>query len=237
MRLTATITAALVGSVVAFAPQQSSLVHGRSSALRMSTEAVPITVTGNNIEVTPALNEYVVKKLERTVGKLASSGAVKDCDVHLVVNKNPKVEEPHKAEIVTSLKGTVIRCAEESADMYKSIDEVCDRLNRKLVKYKERRLEGFHGGKSMSEDLADALNAVEINGEDVASEEDFVDPDAPTVTKVKSYDLSKTVSVQEAVFALDYVDHDFYVFRNEEDGEINVVYKRNAGGVGLIQPK
>ena len=39
-----------------------------------------------------------------------------------------QVEEPHKAEIVTSLKGTVIRCAEESADMYKSIDEVCDRL-------------------------------------------------------------------------------------------------------------
>lgn len=149
---------------------------------------------------------------------------------------NPcQVEEPHKAEIVTSLKGTVIRCAEETADMYKSIDEVCDRLNRKLVKYKERRLEGFHGGKSMSEDLADALNAVEI-GEDSAAGEDFVDPDAPTVTKVKSYDLSKQISVQEAVFALDYVDHDFYVFRNAEDGEINVAYKRTAGGVGLIQP-
>jgi len=96
-----------------------------------------------------------------------------------------QVEEPHKAEIVTSLKGTVIRCAEESADMYKSIDEVCDRLNRKLVKYKERRLEGFHGGKSMSEDLADALNAVEVSGEDGAAVEDFVDPDAPTITKVK----------------------------------------------------
>ena len=53
---------------------------------------------------------------------------------------------------------------------------------------------------------------------------------------VRSYDLSKKISVQEAVFALDYVDHDFYVFRNEEDGDINVVYKRNAGGVGLIQP-
>ena len=53
---------------------------------------------------------------------------------------------------------------------------------------------------------------------------------------MRSYDLSKKISVQEAVFALDYVDHDFYVIRNDEDGEINVVYKRNAGGVGLIQP-
>ena len=98
MRLSVAIIAALAGSAVAFAPQQSSPMHARSNALRMSTEAVPITVTGNNIEVTPALNEYVVKKLERTVGKLASSGAVKDCDVHLVVNKNPKVSKWSVAE-------------------------------------------------------------------------------------------------------------------------------------------
>jgi len=53
--------------------------------------SVPIVVTGNNIEVTPALMDYVNTKLEKTVGKLASSGAVMDCDVHLSVNKNPKV--------------------------------------------------------------------------------------------------------------------------------------------------
>ena len=99
MRLSAAIVAALAGTAAAFAPQQSSLLHAaRSTALRMSTEAVPITVTGNNVEVTPALNDYVVKKLERTVGKLASSGAVKDCDVHLVVNKNPKVSMWNVAE-------------------------------------------------------------------------------------------------------------------------------------------
>ena len=92
MRLSVAIVAALAGTAAAFAPQQSSLLHAaRSTALRMSTEAVPITVTGNNVEVTPALNDYVVKKLERTVGKLATSGAVKECDVHLVVNKNPSV--------------------------------------------------------------------------------------------------------------------------------------------------
>ena len=97
MRLSVAIMAALVGSAVGFAPAQQSSLLGRAGggrstgALRMSTEAVPITVTGNNVEVTPALNDYVVKKLERTVGKLASSGAVKECDVHLVVNKNPSV--------------------------------------------------------------------------------------------------------------------------------------------------
>ena len=52
-----------------------------------------------------------------------------------------------------------------------------------------------------------------------------------------SFDLSTPISIKEAIFALDYIDHDFYVFRDEETNEVSVVYKRNAGGVGLIQPE
>lgn len=52
-----------------------------------------------------------------------------------------------------------------------------------------------------------------------------------------SYDLSTPISLEEAVFALGYVDHDFYVYRDAENNEISVVYKRNAGGYGLIQPQ
>jgi len=52
-----------------------------------------------------------------------------------------------------------------------------------------------------------------------------------------SFDLSSTMTVNEAIFALDYIDHDFYVFRDAETKDISVVYKRNAGGVGLIQPQ
>jgi len=57
------------------------------------------------------------------------------------------------------------------------------------------------------------------------------------VSSFSSFDLSKPISVEEAIFALDYIDHDFYVFRDGANDEISVVYKRNAGGVGLIQPQ
>ena len=60
----------------------------------MSTEVdtnVPITITGNNIHVTEALVAYVNKKLDRPLGKLRSNGAIQDCEVNLIVNKNPKV--------------------------------------------------------------------------------------------------------------------------------------------------
>jgi len=60
---------------------------------------------------------------------------------------------------------------------------------------------------------------------------------AAKVTKIKSFDLSKSISTEEAIFALDYIDHDFYVFRDSETEELSVVYKRNAGGIGLIQPQ
>jgi len=158
----------------------------------------------------------------------------------LTVNKNPKVENSRTAEVVTSIKGTTFRVAESSPDMYASIDLVVNRLARKLRKYKERRLNGFHGGPNIGENLANVLNSIEVEDEDeepAEEEEIFIDPEQAVITKVKSFDLSKPITVKEAIFALDYIDHDFYVFRDEESNDVSVVYKRNAGGVGLIQPE
>jgi len=203
------------------------------------TVKVPITITGDNIDLTPALSNYVNEKVDRTLGKLSSISAVSHCDVYLTVNKNPKVEDGHTAEVVTTLKGTTFRVAESSPDMYASIDLVANRLARKLRKYKERRLEGYHGGPNMGENLADVLSAIEdVEEEAPAAVEDdnYIDPEQAVITKVKSFDLSEPISIKEAIFALDYIDHDFYVFRDEETNEVSVVYKRNAGGVGLIQP-
>jgi len=198
---------------------------------------VPITITGDNIDLTPAISDYVNQKVDRTLGKLSSVSAVSHCDVFLTVNKNPKVESGHTAEVVTTLKGTTFRVAETSPDMYASIDLVANRLARKLRKYKERRLSGYHGGPNMGENLADVLNSIEDDDEATADEEEFIDPEQAVVTKVKSFDLSNAISIKEAIFALEYIDHDFYVFRDEESNYVSVVYKRNAGGVGLIQPE
>jgi putative sigma-54 modulation protein len=121
--------------------------------------------------------------------------------------------------------------------MYASIDAVSDRLARKLRQYKERRVQGWHGGKNMGDDLSEALEIEVVDDDEVnAASADFEDPEKPEITKIRSFDLSKAISMEEAIFALDYVDHDFYVYKDAESGDVNVVYKRNAGGVGLIQP-
>jgi len=100
------------------------------------------------------------------------------------------VKKGHKAEVVTAVKGTVIRCAEEREDMYASIDAVADRLKRKLRQYKERKLEGYHGGPHMGESLMQVIESALDDGEqganaNSASQDDYVDPEAPVITKIK----------------------------------------------------
>jgi len=129
--------------------------------------------------------------------------------------------------------------------MYASIDAAAKALASKLQKFRSRRNEGYHAGSSMGKDLMDALDAMELSDtaeEDenvetdlVYAEKDFIDVNAPNLMKVNSFDLENAIPINEAVFALDYVDHDFFVFKNEETGKPSIVYKRNAGGVGLIE--
>lgn len=202
-------------------------------------DTVPVLVAGTNIELTDALVEYVNKRIGGNLNKLSSNGAILECDVHLSVNKNPKVKNAHRVEVTTNLVGTTIHSKTESPDMYESIDAVSHALNRKLRKYKERRQQGWHGGSNSGDDIATLLEEMEAEqnwADNDVDEDDFEDPDKPAVMSVKSYDLSKPTSLEEAVFALDYTDHDFYVFRNKETDDVNVVYKRNAGGVGHVEP-
>lgn len=242
MRISVLLSATIISYAHGFAPLANQHIHRQQSMMTplqmSSTESVSYVITGNNIDVTPSLNEYVSTKLDKIVGKI-STNAINECDVHLTVNKNPKVKEGHKAEVVTYLKGSVIRCAEETADMYASIDAVTDRLAQKLKKYKEKRLEGYQGGVNMGENIArviEALEKEEAENEAASSgdDEDFEDPEAPVITKIQSYDLATPISVEEAIFALGYVDHNFFVFREKESNEVSVVYMRNAGGYGLI---
>ncbi|CAJ1966569.1 unnamed protein product [Cylindrotheca closterium] len=216
----------------------SPMQRNNGMQLHMSTEAeagVALTITGNNIDLTPALQEHVEKRIGRPLNKLGGDGIVQDCEVHLSVYKNPKVKNAHRVDLTANLKGLTVNCKVESPDMYASIDSAATALQSKLGKYRQRRSDGHHAGSSMGDDLMAALEAMELDVGEEVGEDEFVDPEEPSVMKVDSFDLDNAIPLKEAIFALDYVDHDFFVFKNEETGKKSVVYKRNAGGVGLIE--
>ena len=69
----------------------SSTAASDSAAATDEDDDTPLVITGNNIDLTPALEEYVGKRIGNPLKKLNTNGLVRDCDVHLSVNKNPKV--------------------------------------------------------------------------------------------------------------------------------------------------
>ncbi|CAM9474084.1 unnamed protein product, partial [Hapterophycus canaliculatus] len=124
------------------APRRSKLVPLQAVADATSRRA-PILVTGNNVEVTEPLKEYVEKKMAKVLDKVGSS--VSKVDVHLSVNKNPSVSENHNTEVTVFSKNHVIRATDTSDNMYACVDQVTDRIQRKLRRFKERKVAETRG--------------------------------------------------------------------------------------------
>lgn len=196
---------------------------GRSAVVRMSE--VPITISGNNVELTDSMKAYINEKVGAALQKFAKD--VSSCDTHLSVMHNPRVAQAHTCEVVVASKGAVIRAAERSESMYSSIDLVAAKLSRKLRKLKERR-----------QDKSGGVPTPELFGADEGEEAAAAaqtDDAVATVVRTKRFQMPPQ-SVEDAALCLEYVDHPFYVFTNEKTGQVNVIYKRNSGGVGLIEP-
>jgi len=196
-----------------------------------------IVVTGNNFDITPTTVEYIEKKISNVLSKLG--GDVTKVDCHLIVEQNPRIPDSHRADITIFTKGAVIRATEKSEHMYGTIDLVADRIARKLRKFKERRMTDKRGKKTVAAIEVKTQDSIvlpeEIEDSDV---EDTYQDDLVNMAVVKEkFFAMPPMTVEDAVLCLEYIDHDFYVFRNEDSGEVNVVYKRNSGGVGLIQPE
>ncbi|ELR96345.1 ribosome hibernation-promoting factor, HPF/YfiA family [Gloeocapsa sp. PCC 73106] len=187
-----------------------------------------LLIQGNNIVVTDAIHDYVQQKLERAVKHFQA--LTTKVDVHLSVAKNDRIADKHKAEVTVYANGTVIRAQEGSENLYASIDLVADKIARQLRKYKERKLEK-------------KTNA-HVKVTDVVTEEPVTanligdrTPELPAEVVRMKYFTMPPMTIEEALDQLQLVDHDFYMFRNSATDEINVIYMRNHGGYGVIQPR
>lgn len=199
--------------------------------------SVKLILQGKNLELTPTVKSYVEEKLGRAVQK--HSHLVREVDVRLSIRggelgKGPKVR---RCEVTLfTKKHGVIRAEEDAESLYGSIDLVSSIIQRKLRKIKEkdsdhgRHMKGFDRLKVRDPDALLAVGDLVVDPQE--DEEDVIDE----IVRTKYFDMPP-LTVAEAIQQLENVDHDFYGFRNEETGEINIVYKRRAGGYGLIIPK
>ena len=173
------------------------------------------TFTCKKIALNDSIKEYAEKKIRKLDRYFPE-----EADAFVIFS----VEKKNRCVVELTIRaanGTLFRAQEENTDgdMRGAIDEAVSVIDRRIRKNKTRLAKNLR---------ADAL-VPEVPAEfDVAEDTDF------EVVRTKRF-IVKPMSVDEAILQMNLLDHTFYVFRNVDDGEICVVYRRTHGGYGLIE--
>lgn len=170
-------------------------------------------IIGKNIEVTAGLKSAVEDK----IGKLEKYFNP-DTEIHVTLSVEKDMQ---KIEVTIPVKGTVIRSEQTSSDMYVSIDLVEEIIERQLKKYKSKIVDKQERAASFKQEFIE---------EEVAEEEDI------KIIKTKRFGI-KPMFPEDACIEMELLGHDFFVFRNAETDQVNVVYKRKGNTYGLIEPE
>ena len=172
------------------------------------------TITERNIELTKGLKDAVEDKLSRLEKYFTP-----DTDVYVTLSVE---KERQKIEVTIPMKGNIIRSEQVSNDMYVSIDLVEEVIERQLKKYRTKLVTKKQAG-------GEFFTSEFMNTQDVEDDE------AIKIVRSKKFGM-KPMYPEDACLQMELLGHDFFVFRNAETDEVNVVYKRKGNTYGLIEP-
>lgn len=173
-----------------------------------------VSVRGKNLEVTAALREYIEKRLEKLSRYFETPVTVQ---VVLSLEK-----EERKVEVTCFVESVVLRGVESHLDMYAAIDLVVDKIVRQIHKHKTRLAKRFRKETGFHVDVT----PVEAIPEEKELE----------VVRRKNFTV-RPMSVEEAILQMNLLEHDFFMFFNEDTEIMNVVYRRHDGKYGLLEPE
>jgi putative sigma-54 modulation protein len=176
-----------------------------------------LQVKGKNLEVPPAIREYAEAKLAKLDRHLHETAQV---ELELSMERNPSIADNAVAEATVWTKGPVVRAREASSDLKASIDLLANKLERQVKRARAKRRRRFNRLRGTTQEAPVSVTADE----------------EPQLVRTKQFALTP-MTPEDAVLQLELVGHDFFVFKNADSGEVNVVYRRRAGDYGLIEPQ
>ncbi len=178
-------------------------------------------IRGENIEVTPAIREYVEGKIDK-VGRYFNE------DIQATANVNLKVynDKQTKVEVTIPMKNLTLRAEERHSDMYAAIDLIVDKLERQIRKYKTKV-----NRKSRDREGVGSYFAT-IEGPEAPIQQS--EEDEYNIVRTKQFDL-KPMDQEEAVLQMNMLGHSFFIFTDADSNGTNIVYKRKDGKYGLIE--
>lgn len=170
-------------------------------------------IIGRNIDITEGLKSAVQEKL----GKLERY-FTPETEIHVTLSVE---KDRQKIEVTIPVKGNIIRSEQVSSDMYVSIDLVEEVIERQLRKYKTKIVNQQQAGGNFQKEFV---------------EDEFVEDEEVNIIRTKKFGI-KPMYPEDACVQMELLGHNFYVFRNAETDEVNVVYKRKGNTYGLIEPE
>lgn len=172
-----------------------------------------ITITGRNIDLTDGLKSAVEDKLSKLEKYFTP-----DTEAHVTLSVE---KERQKIEVTIPMKGNIIRSEQVSNDMYVSIDLVEEIIERQLKKYRK---------KLVTQQQSESFFKKDFIEKEVENDEEI------QISRTKKFDV-KPMYPEDACVQMELLGHNFFVFRNAETDEVNVVYKRKGNTYGLIEPE
>jgi putative sigma-54 modulation protein len=189
---------------------------------------VKTNLTARNLELTDRLRNEIERKLRRLDRMLHPDA---EASVELIAKASHSAESAHVAEVTLVSNGHVLRSTSAGATPIAAFDVVLDKLERQVVRSKERP-------RSVRERHSDEVESV-IHREALGT----IDPDGagagadgrPSVVKIKRFDMQPLFE-EDAITQMEELGHAFFVFLNAETEQVAVLYKRRDGSYGLIEP-
>lgn len=179
-----------------------------------------LQITGKNIEISPTVRGYI----ERKLGKLDRHlPRILESKVELAEEKTKSPQQRFVVQVTVNSKGTLLRGEERAEDLFVAVDKVVAVMKRQVEHFKGKRYDKGRG--------TSFARGVSHQPVAVAAE-----PLPGRVTRVKQFPVSP-MTVEEAIDQMELLGHDFFLFFNIEVKELNLVYRRNDGNYGLIQPQ
>jgi len=184
-----------------------------------------IQIKGKNMEVTDALRSYLDKKLQKLEKYFRE---IKEATVVLSVYRGM-----HIVEVQLEGDGVLLRGEERrGTDMYGSIDQVVEKLETRVKKFKGKLYgKTTEDGPKEKESIREQVMTEAYGPEELASESE----ETPQIVRTKRFAM-KPMTAEEAAQQMELLHHSFFVFLNSDTEAVNVVYKREDGNYGLIEP-
>jgi len=175
-----------------------------------------LQITGKNIELTPTLHHFIEHKLGKLGRHLPN---IVDYKVEISEEKTRSPQQHFVVQVTLDSNGTLLRGVERGEDLLTAINKVAAVMNRQIEHYKGKLYEKGRGSSfARSEFIEEAAQPPR------------------RVVKVKRFAV-KPMSVAEAIDQMELLGHDFFLFFNADNEELNLLYRRKDGNYGLIEPE